>query len=566
MIQLGISAFYHDAAVCILKNGKVLRAVEEERFTGIKHDQSFPINAINWMLSDLNLTIKDVDQVCWYENPELKKDRVISIFNRFFFKSLWNRFKFLKRHSVEGNIPQLLKSKLGYTGEIKYANHHESHAAFSYFTSSYNHAAVVSIDGVGEWATTTIYRGDGAQLTKILQVNFPNSIGMLYSTITAFLGFQPNEGEYKVMGLAPYGDPTKYQNLLLNLINFLPNGKFEIDQTHFTWGFSDSIMFKESLCEYLQLPVRLNGEEITQDHKDLAVALQKTYEAVFLHILKAAKQITGHDNVCLSGGCAYNGVANNRAYEVFDSVWVPFAPSDSGSCIGACLAHYHGPRCNNTNPYLGPVFDDDDVKSTLKAWEDQIEWTELEEADLIGRTASSINEGRVIGWFQGRMEFGARALGNRSILASPLGEKTKARLNQVIKKREGFRPFAPSCVESEADKFFEIKDNVPYMNQVMQVKSEWNMPAITHADGSARVQTVNKKQNEKYFALLIELGKISGYPISLNTSFNFKDQTITMTPFQAVERFLDCDMDALVINNFYIVKKHKTETYSLSNI
>lgn len=566
MIQLGISAFYHDAAACILKNGKVLRAVEEERFTGIKHDQSFPINSINWMLSDLNLTIKDIDQICWYENPDLKKDRVISIFNQFFFKSLWNRFKFLKRHSVEGNISQLLKSKLGYNGEIKYTNHHESHAAFAYFTSSYNHAAVVSIDGVGEWATTTIYRGDGAQLTKILQVNFPNSIGMLYSTITAFLGFQPNEGEYKVMGLAPYGDPSKYQHLLLNLINFLPNGKFEIDQTHFTWGYSDSIMFKESLCEYLQLPVRLSGEKITQDHKDLAVALQKTYEAVFLHILKGAKQITGYDNVCLSGGCAYNGVANNRAYEVFDSVWVPFAPSDSGSCIGACLSHYHGPRCNNTNPYLGPVFDDEDTKSALIKWEDQIAWVELEEADLIGRTASAINDGNVIGWFQGRMEFGARALGNRSILASPLGETTKARLNQVIKKREGFRPFAPSCVESEANKFFEIRDNVPYMNQVMQVKPEWNMPAITHADGSARVQTVNKKQNEKYFALLTELGKISGYPISLNTSFNFKDQTITMTPSQAIERFLDCDMDALVINNFYIVKRHNAETYSLSNI
>jgi carbamoyltransferase len=561
MIQLGISAFYHDAAACIVKNGKVLRAVEEERFTGVKHDQSFPINSINWMLADLNLTIEDIDQVCWYEDPALKKDRVISIFNQFFFKSLWNRFKFLKRHSIEGNIPQLLKHELGYNGEIKYTNHHESHAAFSYFTSSYNHAAVVSIDGVGEWATTTIYRGDGAQLTKILQVNFPHSIGMLYSTITAFLGFQPNEGEYKVMGLAPYGDPTKYQHLLLNLINFRPNGKFEIDQTHFTWGYSDTIMFKESLCEYLQLPVRLKGEEITQDHKDLAVALQKTYETVFLHILKAAKQITGYDNVCLSGGCAYNGVANNRAYEVFNSVWVPFAPSDSGSCIGACLANYHGPRCNNTTPYLGPVFDDDDAKSALKAWEDQIEWTEHEEAELISKTAKAINAGHVIGWFQGRMEFGARALGNRSILASPLGETTKARLNQVIKKREGFRPFAPSCVESEADKFFEIKDTVPYMNQVMQVRSKWKMPAITHADGSARVQTVNKKQNEKYHALLTELGKISGYPISLNTSFNFKDQTITMTPFQAIERFLDCDMDVLVINNFYIVKR--SETYSL---
>ncbi len=556
MIQLGISAFYHDAAACILKNGKVLRAVEEERFTGVKHDQSFPINSINWMLSDLNLTIKDIDQVCWYENPTLKKDRVISIFNRFFFKSLWNRFKFLKRHFIEGNIPLLLKSELGYTGEIQYANHHESHAAFSYFTSSYNHAAVVSIDGVGEWATTTIYRGDGAQLTKIFQVNFPHSIGMLYSTITAFLGFQPNEGEYKVMGLAPYGDPTKYQNLLLNLINLLPNGKFEIDQTHFTWGYSDTIMFKESLCEYLQLPVRLKGEDITQDHKDLAHALQKTYETVFLHVLKAAKQITGRDNVCLSGGCAYNGVANNRAYEVFDHVWVPFAPSDSGSCIGACLANYHGPRCKNTNPYLGPVFDDDDVYSYLQSWENKIEWIQYEEDELIDKVASSIHAGNVIGWFQGRMEFGARALGNRSILASPLGKDTKDRLNRVIKKREGFRPFAPSCVESEASAFFEIKESVPYMNQVTKVNTGFDFPAITHVDGSARVQTVNKKQNEKYFKLLTKLGQVSGgFPICLNTSFNFKDQTITMTPFQAVERFLDCEMDALIINNFYITKR-----------
>ncbi len=555
MIQLGISAFYHDAAACILKDGKVLRAVEEERFTGVKHDQSFPINAINWMLSDLNLTIDEIDEVCWYENPALKKDRVITIFNRFFFKSIVNRIKFLRRHKVEGDVPGILKKQLGYTGLIKYTDHHESHAAFSYFTSSYNHAAIVSIDGVGEWATTTIYKGDGAQLTKVSHVDFPNSIGMLYSTITAFLGFQPNEGEYKVMGLAPYGDSTEYMHLLLNLIGFLPNGKFEIDQTHFTWGYSDTIMFNESLCEYLGMPVRLKGEEIKQSHKDLAAALQKTYEAVFLHVLKHAKKITGYDNVCLSGGCAYNGVANNRAYEIFDSVWVPFAPSDSGSCIGACLAQYHGPRHNNTNPYLGPAFDDEDVESALQHWSEQVEWTQHEEENLIQKTAEAIHAGSVIGWFQGRMEFGARALGNRSILASPLGKDTKDRLNRVIKKREGFRPFAPSCVEHDANYFFEIEESVPYMNQVMQVKPNYYFPAITHVDGSARVQTVSKKQNEKYYKLLTKLGHVSGgYPISLNTSFNFKDQTITMTPFQAIERFLDCDMDVLVINNFYIVK------------
>lgn len=557
MIQLGISAFYHDAAACILREGKVLRAAEEERFTGIKHDQSFPINAIEWMLSDLNLTIDEIDEVCWYENPTAKKDRIISIFNRYFFKSFLNRIKFIRRHGEEGDIPTVLKNKLGYTGEIKYTDHHRSHAAFSYFTSPYNHAVVVSIDGVGEWATTTIYKGDGAQLTKLSQIDFPHSIGMFYSTFTSFLGFQPNEGEYKIMGLAPYGDPNEYLHLLLNLISFLPDGKFQIDQNYFTWGYSDSIMFTDSLCEYLQLPVRLSGEEITQSHKDLAAALQRAYEIVFLHVLKKAKQLTGCDKVCLSGGCAYNGVANNKAYEIFDSVWVPFAPSDAGSCIGACLSNYHGPRHTNNNPYLGPAFNDDEVESTLYSWADQISWIQYDEEDLIHRTASSIHDGDIVGWFQGRMEFGARALGNRSILASPLGKYTKDRLNNVIKKREGFRPFAPSCIESEAHLFFQIKESVPYMNQVALVKTGYDFPAITHVDGTARVHTVTKKQNEKYFNLLTRLGEINGgYPISLNTSFNFKDQTITMTPFQAVERFLNCEMDALVINNFYIIKKN----------
>lgn len=558
MIQLGISAFYHDAAACLVRDGIVLGAVEEERFTGVKHDMSFPIHSIHWLLSEFGYNIHTIDEVCWYEDPKLKQDRVLSIFKKHPVKNFLNRIKFLNRHKNEGNIKTILLKHLGYDGKVTCVSHHLSHAAFSYFTSPFKEGrtVIVTIDGVGEWDTSAIYLAeDGKILKQVVETKFPNSIGMLYSTFTAFLGFQPNEGEYKVMGLAPYGNKERdvYYNKIMKLITLNEDGSFEINQKYFTWEFSDKIMFKDSLCDYLQLAPRTKDMELSPEYVDLAYAIQKVYERVFRHIISTAWHGTyGVTQLCLGGGCAYNGVANTIAYEYFKNVWIPFSPSDSGSAIGACLAVNE--QMVDVSPYLGPNYEGHDLYDDLIKKFDHITWKHLEENEIIDLAADAIHGGAVIGWFQGAMEFGARALGNRSILASPLGEDTKDRLNKVIKKREGFRPFAPSCIEEEANKFFNLQEAVPYMNQITTVKGD-KMPAITHIDGTARVQTVTKKQNDKYYKLLKKLGELSGYPICLNTSFNFKDQTITMTPAQAIDRFLDCDMDALVINNTYITKK-----------
>jgi carbamoyltransferase len=554
MIQLGISAFYHDSAACIVKDGKVLAAIEEERFTGIKHDFSFPKKSIAWLFDYLKLSIEDIDEVCWYENPDLKKQRVLAIFDRHPIKSFFNRLKFLKRHKIEGDVNALLKSYLNYEGKVTLVDHHISHVMFAYKTSPFNECAIVSIDGVGEWDTMTISQVKDDKLTKISETVFPHSLGMFYSTFTSFLGFKPNEGEYKVMGLAPYGNPEVYYPELFALFTLLPEGRFKISQDLFTWEYSDKIMFKDALCEYLNMAPRTKDAPMEQCHKDLAASVQMVYERIFMHILEFAKEASGSNNLCLSGGCAYNGVANNKAYRLFEHIWVPFAPSDSGSAIGACLASYSGKAEDNTSPYLGSEFELGAIDRAFTYFKFEIDVKELTEKELIEKTANAINENKVIGWCQGRMEFGARALGNRSILASPLDPEMKSKLNRVIKKREGFRPFAPSCTEEDAKTFFDIIDNVPYMNQVMQVNKAWNLPSITHADGSARVQTVNKNQNDKYYKLLKKLGDVSGFPISLNTSFNFKDQTITATPHDAIERFLDCEMDVLVINNYYITK------------
>jgi len=543
MIKLGISAFYHDSAACITNGNIVLAAAEEERFTGIKHDSSFPINAIKWLLNSTVTKISDVDEVHWYENPETKDDRVKTIFNKRPIKTFFLRQRYKKDR--KNNSPEALLQALGYTGKIIYHDHHYSHAAFSYFTSPYRDAAILTVDGVGEWETTTISRGKGNKIEKLVSIDFPNSLGMLYSTITSYLGFRPNEGEYKVMGLAPYGNPTGYFEKLDKIFHHTSN-KFYLYQKYFTWEYDDRIMFNKKLCQLLELPPRLPEEPITQEHKNLAAALQKIYEREFLKLVKTAKNITGSQNLCLGGGCAYNGVANSLAYKYFDSIHIPFAPSDAGSAIGACLDGH-----TKVSPYLGPEFQDHQIKRLLDNYKNRVQVFKLSSDKLIKTTAELLNAQKIVAWYQGRMEFGARALGNRSILASPKDPKMREKLNYVIKKREGFRPFAPSVTEEQATKFFKIKENVPHMNQVVKAKVDF-LPAATHIDGTCRVQTVNKKFNPKYHALLTEVGRSSQIPVLLNTSFNLKDETITLSPVQAIERYLSSDIDYLVINNFLI--------------
>ena len=556
MIQLGLSAFYHDSAACIVVDGKVLAAAEEERFTEIKHDSSFPVNAIKWVLSDSGYSLNDVDQVCWYEVPDLKKDRVLKTFRKRWWKTRKLKKKFLK--DFEANNPKLLLEQLGYFGDIVYTPHHLSHAAFSYLTSPYSEAAVLCVDGVGEWDTATIWKGVGDNLIAVESVKFPTSLGLLYSAITAYLGFKPNEGEYKVMGLAPYGNPDVYYSKLDKI--FYSTDRLEMDVKYFSWEYDENVMFNVKLANLLELLPRLPEDPLEQEHKDLAAGLQKIYEREFLKLVSKAKNLVGTDNICLGGGCAYNGVANAKAYQFYKHIHIPFAPSDAGSAIGACLYSWEGNRETNSTPYLGPEFSDNQVLNVIKAH--NVKYLTYDTEDiLLEKVAELISKDYIIGWFQGRMEFGARALGNRSILANPRKADMREKLNYVIKKREGFRPFAPSVLQEQQNKWFICKEDVPYMNQVVKTKG-YNrkdppneLPSATHVDYTARVHTVTSDQNRKYHMLLTKLKELTGYGVVLNTSFNLKDQTITMTPQQAIERFLTSDIDYLVINNFLILKK-----------
>ena len=543
MIKLGISAFYHDSAACITNGNIVLAAAEEERFTGIKHDNRFPINTIKWALRITGKKITDIQEVHWYENPQTKDDRVRRTFAKRPFKTFFLRQRYKKDR--KNNSPETLLQNLGYTGKIIYHDHHYSHAAFSYFTSPYQDAAILTVDGVGEWETTTISIGSGNTITKKISIDFPNSLGMLYSTITAYLGFKPNEGEYKVMGLAPYGNPSGYFEKLDKLFHHTSN-KFYLYQKYFTWEYSNQVMFNKKLCRLLGLPLRLPEDTLTQEHKNLAAALQKIYEREFLRLVKTAKYISGSENLCLGGGCTYNGVANSLAYKYFKSVHIPFAPSDAGSAIGACLDGHAKP-----SPYLGPDYSSQTVGRVIEPYNDRVWIFKLSEDKLYLKVAELIASQKIVAWFQGKMEFGARALGNRSILASPIMPEMRDKLNHVIKKREGFRPFAPSVLEDQAHLFFDLKEPVPYMNQVVKAKVNF-LPAATHVDGTCRVQTVTKSQNPRYYTLIEEIGRLTGVPVVLNTSFNLKDQTITITPKQAIERYLDSQIDYLVINNFLI--------------
>ena len=558
---LGISAFYHDSAACIVENGKLLAAVEEERFTGIKHDSVFPENAIQYCLDELGITLADIHTIAWYEKPELKTERVKQTFNRHFFKTLPLRYKFHKRNKVEGNIVKLLNDRLGWTGPVDFHEHHKSHAAFSYFTSPYNSAAIVTIDGVGEHETLTISHGVKGNIYKLHSELFPNSIGMFYSAMTAYLGFQPNEGEYKVMGLAPYGDPLTYYSKLISLFKFNhKNTIFRLNTKYFSYEYSDQIMFNSKLAELIGLPPRLTENPVTQEYKDLAAAVQKVYEVVFCRIMQKAKSLTQEENLVLGGGCAYNGVANTQAYDFFKTIHIPFSPSDSGSAIGAALISSKLDQgiTYNITPYTGPEFTDKEINDIIQEYNlpDTITYHRVrDKRRLLKITAERIASGQVCGWFQGRMEFGARALGNRSILADPRNPKMQDRINRVVKKREGFRPFAPSVIEGAASRYFDNVEPIPYMNQVVNTKVH-NLPAVTHINGTSRIQTVNQKQNRLYHDLLVQFNAVAGVPILLNTSFNFKDQTITMTPKQAIERFIDCEMDFLVIGPYLLVKKY----------
>ncbi len=559
MYIIGISSYYHDSSACLFKDGKLMFACEEEKFTGIKHDNSFPHKTIQYIFQKYKLKKENIDTVCYYENPDLKLKRVIDNIKPQLLK---NPIYSIKSYvNIKKNISELKKELSKISNNIFYSNHHESHLYYSYYSSDFNDAMVLSVDGVGEVDTITMgipnILKNGLHYMSI--ATYPHSLGLFYSAMTSFLGFRPNEGEYKVMGLASYGDSNRFIEQVRKLIKY-ENGLI-CDMDVFTWNKSNKIMFNEKLAEIIGIEQRLPEEIINKDHQDLAAAVQKRYEEIFFKILKISSMVVdNHSNLCLGGGCSYNGTANGKITDnsIFKNLWIPPAPSDAGSAIGACLNYLvKNDKLKerlNKNPFMGPQYYDNDIISVIKKNIGNRYHKFYSDLKLKKLIAEELKKGKVIGWYRGHCEFGARALGNRSILANPMIDGMKDRINKVIKKREGFRPFAPMVIKEKQNQFFELNNDIPYMNQVVKVKPEYVkiLNAVTHVDGTARVQTVYPNSN--IHDLLLEFEKITGYPILLNTSFNVKDKTMVLTPKDAMDTFYDTDIDILVMENYVIYK------------
>ena len=554
MYIIGISAFYHDSSVCLFRDNQLIFACEEEKFTGIKHDDSFPKMALDYVYKHYKITPKNLQAVCYYEDPQLKYQRVMENIKPQWFK---NPFYSLKSYlKIRNNVKEIDKRLKEICPTVFYSTHHEAHQYYSHYTSHFEESTCLSIDGVGEIDTVSLGVADYNGIKYSSVAKYPHSLGLYYSALTSYLGFRPNEGEYKVMGLASYGDPKKYIKEVKNLISY-KNGKLECNMDVFCWNKTDKSMFNEKLAELLSVPQRLPEEELQQTHKDLAAAVQLRYEEVLFDIIKSIRLVSKSTNLTLSGGCAYNGTANGKLIDKthFTHLWIPPAPSDAGSAIGAVIHYLVKDRKVKSkitrNPFLGPQYLYNDILKAIIGSKFKVY---KNESHLREYVAKELNDGKVVGWFQGNIEFGSRALGNRSILANPTIDGMKDRINKVIKKREGFRPFAPMVTKESQNQYFEMTDDVPYMNQVVKVKSEYRdiLKAVTHVDGTARVQTVYKYT--MIHNLLKEFEKVSGYPILLNTSFNVKDKTMVLTPKDAVNTFYDTDMDLLVIGNYVIYK------------
>ena len=561
---LGISAFYHDSAAALIVDGKVVSAQEEERFTGIKHDQRFPINSIKWILKQNKLKINQIDKIVWYEDPKKKYERFKEQWFRYFPKTigLTKKLIFWRKNN---NIEDIIRTQLGYKGSIEYVEHHISHLAYSFYTSPFENAHLFSVDGVGENETAILGLGlKGKYIQPLERTFFPHSLGLLYASITAFLGFKPNSGEYKVMGLVAYGNQKDLYREQFEKIAKLKGNTLELDMKYFSYHYSEKGMFTSKLAELFNVAPRVPESELEPVYMDIAFSLQAHYERLFFQMLNSFYTHYPQDNLCLSGGCAYNGLANGKItlQTPYKNVYVPPAPSDAGSAIGCALyVYYKTPnykRVDNSSPFLGPSYGAADFISAIANLVPHDKVKRFENYNpLLEKVAGLINDGAIIGWFQDGSEFGQRALGHRSILANPTIKDIKPKVNRVIKKREGFRPFAPMVTADDANKYFEmLGQEVPYMNQVFKVKDKFiaGLPSITHADETARVQTVRSTFNPYIFTLLKKFEKLSGYPILLNTSFNLRGQTMVLDPETAIKTFYSCEMDYLVLGNYLISK------------
>ena len=594
MRVLGISAFYHDSAAALVVDGRIVAAAQEERFTRRRHDSDYPVNAIRWCLEDAGLAPAELDRVAFYDKPFLKFERLLETAAAFAprgFTSfrqaapVWIKEKLFQKGLLRRELESLAPDE-DWDAKLLFAEHHQSHAASAFYPSPFADAAVLTLDGVGEWATATAALGDGAELEIVREIHFPHSLGLLYSAFTYHAGFKVNSGEYKLMGLAPYGEPQYAGRILDNLIDLKPDGSFRLDLGYFDYC-TGLTMTNRRFDALFGCPPRRQDEPLTQRHMDMAASAQAVIEEAVLRLTRSLRKETGQRRLCLAGGVALNCVANGKVLRdgQFDDIWVQPAAGDAGGALGAALLASHrllgAPRPANGSgvdamrgALLGPAFDEAAIRAELESAGANFET--LTDDELIATTAAALDAGETVGWFQGRMEFGPRALGNRSILADPRCAEMQRTLNLKVKFRESFRPFAPSVLRDEVAAWFDLDCDSPYMLLVAEVRPERrrglsaaqeglsgleqlqaprsDIPAVTHVDYSARVQTVHAQTNPRYHALLEAFHERTGCPVLVNTSFNIRGEPIVRSPTDAFRCFMGTDLDCLAVGNCFLRK------------
>jgi carbamoyltransferase len=560
MNVLGIACYYHDAAAALVVDGRVVASAEEERFSRVKHDPGFPLQAIRFCLEHAGLTAADLDGVAFYEKPLSKFHRTVHTVRRYppvDVAELGARLARIRHESL--TIERRFRDAFTYDGPFWFAEHHASHAASAFFCSPFDHAAIVTLDGVGEFATTTIGRGQRHACEILAELHYPHSLGLFYGALTAFLSFAVNSDEYKVMGLASYGQP-RYLDAMHTLMEVREDGSFELNLAYFAYHVDDRVMFSEKLVELLGPPA-VPGATPGQREMDIAASVQAKLEEAVSAILRKAGALTGETNLCLAGGVALNGVSNWRAFRTssFKRLFIQPAAGDAGGALGAALYAYHqlpGAReVHEFSPYLGPEFTDVEMQEALDSF--ALDYRRMKDDDLLQEVARRIGDNQIVGWFQGRMEVGPRALGARSILANPTNADMKDHINACVKFREEFRPFAPAVLEERADEFVVLDGQpAPYMVLVPDARpgAATRVPAVIHVDNTARVQTVSCDAHPRFHGLLRALDAQIGVPVVLNTSFNVKGEPIVCTPAHALRCFLNTDIDVLAMGNFLVEK------------